>query len=262
MAAAGLISSNWKSGDDAPSDDCQAVSDERLVAAAKKGNSVSFDELYKRHSEKLLRVAHRITRNHEDAEDAVQECFLNAFIHLASFDGKARFSTWLTRIVMNAALMKLRKNRACCEVPMEGSFETSELWPEDRLTDPAPNPEERYAKNEREGILRDAIAQLRPGIRTAVEIQLQDCSLNETAEKLGISFPAAKARLFHARAALRRTSQLQFVVPPIWTKPQPGSNSARRVFRQRADRKQRERFYFAQHAGFQATGVCLGEVQS
>jgi RNA polymerase sigma factor (sigma-70 family) len=262
MAAAGLITANWRDETNEPCDYPQAVSDERLVAGAKQGSRAAFDHLYKRHGEKIFRVVHRITRNREDAEDAVQECFLNAFIHIASFDGKSRFSTWVTRIAINAALMKLRKNRTCREVPMEESVETSKPRPEQRLIDPAPNPEERYAKNEREGILRDAIARLRPAIRTAVEIQLQDCSLNETAEMLGISFPAAKGRLFHARAALRRASQLQFVVPRIWTNPPSSSDVARQMIRQRAGRRERERSYFQQQASFQASGACLGEMQS
>ena len=79
------------------------------MAVAKKGRGTAFDELHNRHGAKMFRVVHRITRNRQDAEDAVQDCFLNAFIHLKSFDGRSRFSTWLTRIATNAALMKLRK---------------------------------------------------------------------------------------------------------------------------------------------------------
>ena len=111
MAIAGLISSNWKSGGNALPDDHLVVSDDRLVAAAQTGDTSAFDELCKRHTQRIFRMTHRITRNHEDAEDALQDCLLNAFIHLRSFDGRSRFSTWLTRIAMNAALMKLRKNR-------------------------------------------------------------------------------------------------------------------------------------------------------
>src|SRR5208283_4779156 len=104
-----------------------------------------------------------------------------------SFDGRSRFSTWLTRIAMNAALMKLRINRARSEVSREEPAATSTLRPENRLADPSPDPEERYARSEQETILRHAIAKLRPRIRKAVEINLQDCSLDETAEILGIS---------------------------------------------------------------------------
>jgi len=222
MAATGLNSQRSNRRDSALPDERQQVSDKRLVAVAKSGDKSAFDELYKRHAEKMFRTARRITRNREDAEDAVQECFLNAFVHLKSFDGRSQFSTWLTRIAVNAALMKLRKKR-CRETPLENP-EASELLPVNLLPDPSLNPEDRYAKSEREGIFRDAVATLRPGVRKVVEIQLQDRSLNEAAETLGISFAAAKARLFHARALLRKASHMQFLVPSIW-------NNSRAAFR-------------------------------
>jgi len=226
MAAARSNSSGWKQSGDALSDERNPVSDARLVAIAKKGHRPAFDELYKRHAERMLRTTRRITRNREDAEDAVQESFLNAFVHLKSFDGRSRFSTWLTRIAVNVALMKLRKNRCRREVPTEDSIEKSELLPESILPDPSLNPEEHYAKSEREAILREAVATLRPGIRKVVEIQLQDRSLHEAAETLGISFPAVKARLFHARTALRKASQMKFLVPSIWRSPDHDSRVA------------------------------------
>jgi RNA polymerase sigma factor (sigma-70 family) len=226
MAAAGLSSSSWKRGGNALSDERNFVSDERLLAIAKKGHRPAFDELYKRHAEKMHHTTLRITRNREDAEDAVQECFLNAFVHLKSFDGRSRFSTWLTRIAVNAALMKLRQNRCRREVPTEGADETSKLLPENLVPDPSLNPEERYAKSEREAIVSDAVAQLRPGIRKAIEVQLQDYSLKETAETLGVTVAAAKARLFHARSALREMPRLRLVVPEVWTQGRPGPQMA------------------------------------
>ena len=112
---------------------------------------------------------------------------------------------------MNSALMKLRKNRTLREIQMEESIESSEPWHQ-QVPDPALNPEERCAEHESESILREAIAKLRPRIREAVEIhQLQECSLNETADSLGISV-AVKGRLFHARAALRRAPRLKFAL--------------------------------------------------
>jgi len=242
MATAGLISSNSNSsGGNSLSDDPHMVSDERLVAVARSGDIAAFDKLCQRHAPKILHMTHRITRNREDAEDAVQECFLSAFVHLRSFDGRSRFSTWLARIAMNAALMKLRKNRACRGVPTAEPVETSELELEHRLADPSPNPEERYAKNERAAILRDAVAELRPVIRKTVEIQLQQgCTLPETAKHLGISLPAAKARMFHARAALRRRLQSSLVAPAIWANSKSNPYAARQVFRQGDGRKQGE----------------------
>jgi RNA polymerase sigma-70 factor (ECF subfamily) len=146
----------------------------------------------------MLRITYRITRNRQDAEDAVQECFLNAFLHPKNFDGSSRFSTWLTRIAMNAALMKLRKNHASREVPIAVSVETSELCSEHQVSDFSPNPEELCTKSEREATLRDAIAKLRPSIRKGLEIhKRQERSLEETATVLGISVWAVKARVFH-----------------------------------------------------------------
>jgi RNA polymerase sigma factor (sigma-70 family) len=239
--------------------DPRMMNDECLVATAKSGDRAAFDELCERHAQKMFRISHRITRNREDAEDAVQECFLNAFIHLKSFNGRSRFSTWLTRIAMNAALMKLRKNRVCREVPTEEPVETSEF--RHRLADPLPNPEERYAKSEREAILRDSVAKLRPGIQKVVEIQLQDRSLDEIAELLGISVHAVKARLFHARAALRKRSQLHLVVPSIGTNSESSSHAVGQGFRPRQGRKQTERAYIAPEAGIQARGFSFEEAQ-
>jgi len=211
MSAAGMIPLNSGASNHS-SHDRQVLEDGRLVAAAKIGHTAAFDELCRRHAEKIFHVAHRITRNREDAEDVVQESFLRAFIHLKGFDGRSRFPTWLTRIAINSALMKLRKNRTLREIQMQESIESTQPWHQ-QVPDPALNPEERCAEHERESILREAIAKLRPRIREAVEIhQLQECSLNETADSLGISVAAVKGRLFHARAALRRVPRLKFAL--------------------------------------------------
>ena len=185
------------------------ISDERLVAVAKMGNGTVFEELHRRHAEKVFWVAHRIIRHREDAEDAVQESFLSAYVHLHTFDGRAKFSTWLTRIVINAALMKVRKNRPAREIQLKNGTEALDPHFEHEFRDFSPNPEEICAKAERQAGLRQAIAELRPSLRKVVELhQLQECSMNETARILGISVAAAKARLFHARAALRGNKAL------------------------------------------------------
>ena len=212
MSAAGMIRLNSR-GSSNSSHDQQVLGDERLVAAAQIGHTAAFDELCVRHAEKIFHVAHRITRNREDAEDVVQETFLRAFIHLKSFDGRSRFSTWLTRVAINSALMSLRKNCRSREIPMEEPIESSEPRRQ-KFADSALNPERRLAEHERETILRDAITKLRPSIREAVEIhQLQECSLEDTAKALGISLAAAKGRLFRARAVIRR--MLKLAVPSV-----------------------------------------------
>jgi len=204
MSAARVISEHHGARLDFTSDAAQSMSDEALVAGAKMGHGSVFDELHERHRERMFWVAHRITRHREDAQDAVQESFLSAYVHLKKFDERARFSTWLTRIAINAALMKIRKNRVSREVGAEDAANAVEL------SDCVPNPEEICARSEQKAALRDAIARLRPRLRNVVELHdLLECSLHETAEALGISVAAAKGRLFHARAALRRTAKLK-----------------------------------------------------
>jgi RNA polymerase sigma factor (sigma-70 family) len=187
----------------------EIISDEKFVAIAKMVDGTFFDELRKRHGAKLFRVAHRITRHREDAEDAVQESFLNAYIHLNGFNGRAKLSTWLTRITINSALMKLRKSRLSRELSLASAAEGFESCQEDKFRDRSPNPEELCEKEEHKAIVRNAIAKLRPSLRRVVELhQLQECPMSETAKVLGISITAAKTRLFHARTALRKNKAL------------------------------------------------------
>jgi RNA polymerase sigma factor (sigma-70 family) len=204
MSVARAISEHHEDSRNFTFDAAQFMSDEALVAGAKVGHGSVFDELHERHRERIFRVAHRITRHREDAQDAVQESFLSAYVHLKKFDENARSSTWLTRIAINAALMKIRKNRVSREVGVEDAADAVEL------SDGMPNPEELCARSEQKAALRDAIAKLRPTLRNVVELHdLPECSLHETAEALGISVAAAKVRLFHARAALRSTAKLK-----------------------------------------------------
>jgi RNA polymerase sigma-70 factor (ECF subfamily) len=183
-----------------------------LIAAAKSGARGPFGELCERHRKKVFGVVHRIMRNREDAEDAVQDCLLNAFAHVKSFDERARFAAWLTRIAINAALAKLRKNHWKRELPMEEPNPAYESGRRIEIQDHAPDPEETYRLRERRRILNTAILGLRPRVRRALELhKLQEHSLEGTAQILGISTSAAKARMFHARVALRRMPMLKNV---------------------------------------------------
>jgi RNA polymerase sigma factor (sigma-70 family) len=194
--------------------DLRAWSEEQLIAAAKTGRPGPFGELCERHVKKVFRVIHRIMRNREDAEDAVQDCLLKAFVHLKDFDGRSQFATWLTRIAINAALMKLRNNHWKREIPMNEPNPACELerHSEIQIQDDAPDPEETCRLRERREILNTAVLELRPRARRVVELhQLQERSLRETAQILGISTAAVKARMFHARVALHRMPLLQSV---------------------------------------------------
>jgi RNA polymerase sigma-70 factor, ECF subfamily len=184
------------------------VSDESLVLAAKEGNANAFAELRNRHSRKILRTTYRITRNREDAEDALQDSLLKAFIHLNKFEGRSSFSTWVTRIAINVSLMTVRKRRVNQELPInssENECKSDARWePQDLGEDP----ERRYARHERAELLWEAMRRLSPNLRTTVELQqTHGFSNQELAESLGISVGAAKSRLLRARLSIRTSLQ-------------------------------------------------------
>jgi RNA polymerase sigma-70 factor (ECF subfamily) len=178
-------------------------SDGDLVAAARNGDSQAFEELVFRHKQKVLAVAQRITKNREDAEDVAQESFHKAFLHLHDFQEKSRFSTWLTRIVMNQAFMLLRRRQGVVEVLPEGADDGVDSL-SDKFVDQRPSPEEACWLRERTELLTEAINRLGPNIRNAVLLfALEERSAEETAQILGTSNAAVKARLFQARRKLR-----------------------------------------------------------
>jgi RNA polymerase sigma-70 factor (ECF subfamily) len=190
------------------------VSDESLVLAAKDGNANAFAELRNRHSRKILRTTYRITRNLEDAEDALQDSLLKAFIHLNKFEGRSSFSSWVTRIAINMSLMAVRKRRVNHELPInssENDCKSDGRWePQDLGEDP----ERRYARRERAELLWKAMRRLSPNLRTIVELQqTHEFSTQELAESLGISVGAAKSRLLRARLSIRTSLQRKDVSP-------------------------------------------------
>jgi RNA polymerase sigma-70 factor (ECF subfamily) len=180
------------------------MSDEWLVLAARDGNTNAFAELRDRHSSKILRTTYRITRNWEDAEDALQDAFLSAFVHLNKFEGRSSFSSWVTRIAINMSLMIMRKKRRNKELSIDPSDNDCESYDSWEPRDLREDPERRYARHERAELLRGAIRRLPPALRTAVEYQqAQECSMQELADSLGISLAAAKSRLLRARLSMR-----------------------------------------------------------
>lgn len=178
--------------------------DAALVAAAKRGDSRAFEVLVGRHQSRIQAIASRFTRIPEDAEDIAQQSFQKAFIHLRQFEGNSAFSTWLTRITINEALMWLRKKRSALEVPMEESAsDNGDTFVPD-FADPGPSPEDSYSQREWKQILSCAMNHLTPAIRTAVELRdLGELSTDETAGIMRLSTGAVKARLFHGRRKLR-----------------------------------------------------------
>jgi RNA polymerase sigma factor (sigma-70 family) len=190
-----------------------ATTDEALVAAAKQGNHPAFGELWTRHSNTAFKTVYRITGNRDDAEDAIQVAWMKAYMHLNNFDGRAKFSTWFTRIAINSALMILRRKRAHPESSMDWSVD-GETWQQWEVRDKRVNIEEHYARKEAEKNLQRAVLRLRPALRTVIEIQQShDGSVREIADAAGISVAAAKSRLLRARTVLRRSLQSSLRLP-------------------------------------------------
>ena len=185
--------------------------DSALVAATKRGDTQAFEELVLRHRQRVLAVALRITNNREDAEDVAQESFHKAFLHLCAFQEKARFSTWLTRIAINEAFMLLRRRRAVFEVLPENPDDAMKSSSE-AFVDQSPNPEESCSQRERMQLLTEAINRLGPTIRTTILLRdIEEQSVKDTAQILGTSITAVKARVFQGRRKLRRNLNTGFL---------------------------------------------------
>ena len=175
-----------------------------LVTAAKSGDASAFEELVSRYERKIFRLTMNITRNREDAEDAMQDAFMKAYSHLHAFQEDSRFYTWLVRIAANEALMRLRKrrpNQFSLDEPIESD---DDLIPRE-LEDWGPSPEQKYAQTEMGDILNKMIDQLQPDFRVVFMLRdIEELSTEQTAAAMGISVPAVKSRLLRARLKLRQ----------------------------------------------------------
>jgi len=190
----------------------EPVSDElALVQAAKGGDVGAFEELVRRYDRNVFRIAQHITQNREDAEDVVQDAFLKAYQKLDQFQGNSKFYTWLVRIAVNEALMKLRKRKASKTVSIDEDVETEEGFVPREVTDWSPNPEQLYKQAELGDILEKTIQGLPAGFRTVFVLRdVEGLSTEETAEALGMSIPAVKSRLLRARLQLRERLSRHF----------------------------------------------------
>ena len=176
----------------------------KLVAAAQSGEIEAFETLVERYERKIFRLTLNITQNREDAEDAMQEAFLKAYEHLGEFQGNSRFYTWLVRIAVNQALMKLRKRRPN-QVSLDADVDTGEDTIPREVEDWGPSPEDRFEQTELSGILSEAISDLDEPFRVVFQLRdIEELSTEETAEALGLSVPAVKSRLLRARLKLRQ----------------------------------------------------------
>jgi RNA polymerase sigma-70 factor (ECF subfamily) len=182
-----------------------ADSDETiLVAQSREGDTAAFEELVRRYEGKIFRLAQHVTQNREDAEDVLQETFMKAYEHLDQFQGNSKFYTWIVRIAVNQALMKLRRRKTDKSVSIDENIDTGEdtmvreiaAWDED--------PEQRFSRDELGNILDTAVQSLEPPYRSVFVLRdIDELSTEETAEALGLSVPAVKSRLLRARLQLR-----------------------------------------------------------
>ena len=181
-----------------------SIDESQLVAQSRERDTTAFNELVRRYEGKIFRLAQHVTQNREDAEDVLQETFLKAYEHLDQFKGDSKFYTWIVRIAVNQALMKLRRRKTDKSVSLDETIDTGEdtvtreiaAWDED--------PEQRFSREELGGILDSAVQSLEPLYRSVFVLRdIEELSTEETAEALGLSIPAVKSRLLRARLQLR-----------------------------------------------------------
>jgi RNA polymerase sigma-70 factor, ECF subfamily len=177
------------------------LSDEQLVAKAQAGSFDAFQRLVERYESKVFRVAKSIARCREDAEEVMQDAFVQAYKNLSRFRGDSRFYTWLVRIAINEGLMKLRRRRLN-EISLD--VQTEEGVGSCEIEDWKPNPEQHYSQEELRCILETTISELSPGFRAVFQLRdVEGFTTEETAQALSLSPTAVKSRLRRARSHLR-----------------------------------------------------------
>jgi len=179
--------------------------EEQLIHEALRGNQKSLDQLFGRYSRALYPTALKLMGNPEDAEDALQDGLLSAFRNLRRFEGRSQFSTWLTRIVINAALMRLRSKRAhpATSIDAEPNADGDEPAPAELIADRSPSPEEIYASKEVREIFERNLKGLSPTLRSAIVLRdVEGLSTEEAAETLGVPEGTLKSQLHRARVQL------------------------------------------------------------
>jgi RNA polymerase sigma-70 factor (ECF subfamily) len=185
--------------------------DQRLVYAAQSGCRTAFNELFSLYSRRVYRTVFAITKNSEDAEDAMQDSFLRAFLAINRFESRSTFYSWLTRIAINSALMILRKRRTRPEFSLSPAYERNDEITSMDFEDSAPDPEQTYCQSQRHSTLIHAIHKLSPSLRDVVRAHLiEECSVRELALKFNISEAAAKSRLYRARIRLGASSNSRY----------------------------------------------------
>ncbi len=179
------------------------INEEKLIRAGQQGDSQAVETLFRRYQRPLFQTALRVLGNAEDAEDALQDGMLSAYRNLKRFEGRSQFSTWLTRIVINAALMRRRSAKARPAISLDETPREDELPATERFADNSPNPEQVYAGTELKEIVSENLEELSPLLRTAFLLrEVEGYSTGEAAKKLGVTENTLKARLWRARHQL------------------------------------------------------------
>ena len=181
----------------------QELPERELVRLAIDGDSNAQDALFAKYRTRLYRLALRLLRKREEAEDAVQDALLSAYRNLATFEGRSLFSTWLTRIVVNAALVRMRRHRARPELFLQDVFPEERASMASTFVDSRPDPEQTYSYSETQQLVKGALEELSPSIRSAFQLrELQDLSNSEAARASGVQLGAFKSRISRARSQL------------------------------------------------------------
>jgi RNA polymerase sigma-70 factor, ECF subfamily len=188
---------------EAPSDQSETLQSKNLVAAARSGSSAAFAELREIYARRVYMRIFTMTKNREDAEDALQDTFLRAYVALHTFEERSSFYTWITRIAINSALMILRKRRLRPEISFDSPSETEEAIPAFEFKDTGPSPEHICLHRQSYARMLRSVWKLQPRLRQVIEMQIiNNCSIKEIAQALEISEAAVKSRLSRARARL------------------------------------------------------------
>ena len=181
----------------------ETTSEEALVRASQRGNQQAIETLFRRYQRQLHRAARRILLNKEDAEDALQDGLFLAYRNVRHFEGRSKFSTWLTRIVINAALMRKRRATGLRVTSLDAEHPQCQLPLSELLQTEDPNPEQLFAHTELKEMIQSNVGQLSSPLLTAfVLCGIEGHSQEEAAKRLGITLTAMKARMFRARYKL------------------------------------------------------------
>jgi RNA polymerase sigma-70 factor, ECF subfamily len=177
-----------------------ALTDAQLIAAVCAGDTRLFEELMRRYNQRVYRVARAIVKDEAEAEDVMQQAYLNAFTHLRQFEDRARFSTWLTRIVIHEALGRRRKARPVDQIVNESEGEAMS-----EIESTGPSPERQAYASELKRLVEQSVDALPDTYRAVFMLRdVEGLSTAETAEGLDLGEEAVKTRLHRARAILRR----------------------------------------------------------